>query len=45
MKQNNQLEIKPPNISEKTLREMALFFRKTSRPRMIADMKKEEIKE
>lgn len=44
MKQNEQLEIKPPNISEETLKEMAKFFMKTSIPRILADMKKKRRK-
>lgn len=31
-----QVEIKPPVISEETMREMAAFFMKTSFPRIIA---------
>lgn len=33
----NDIEIKPPNISEETLREMKAFFAKTSIPRIEAE--------
>ncbi|MFY2154669.1 hypothetical protein ACOSZF_03125 [Cytobacillus firmus] len=41
-----QVNIKPPNISEKTMKEMAKFFMKTSIPRIIESEKKklEEMK-
>ncbi len=41
-----QVEIKQPNISESTMKEMAKFFMKTSIPRIIESEKKklEEMK-
>ncbi|MFE4523457.1 hypothetical protein ACFRCQ_15310 [Cytobacillus firmus] len=36
-----QVEVKQPNISESTMREMAKFFMKTSIPRIIEAKKKE----
>lgn len=40
MKDN--IEVKPPNISEETMRKMSEFFSKTSHPRMVVEMKKQE---
>jgi hypothetical protein len=33
-------EVKPPQISEETMKEMAKFFMKTSIPRIIAERRK-----
>lgn len=35
-------EIKAPQISEETMKEMAKFFMKTSIPRILAERKKEK---
>ncbi|MFC7060777.1 hypothetical protein [Halobacillus seohaensis] len=35
-------EVKPPKISDKTMKEMAEFFMKTSVPRIIEKRKKEK---
>jgi hypothetical protein len=36
-----QIQINPPQISEETMKEMAIFFMKTSIPRILEQMKKE----
>ncbi|MFB7301708.1 hypothetical protein [Heyndrickxia sporothermodurans] len=41
---NAQVEVKPPMISDETMKEMAKFFMKTSIPRLIAKKKEEERK-
>ncbi|CDQ17977.1 hypothetical protein [Halobacillus karajensis] len=40
-----ETHIKPPKISEDTMKEMAKFFMKTSVPRVIAKRKQEQQKE
>jgi hypothetical protein len=35
-------EVKPPNISKETMRKMSEFFSKTSHPRIIIDINKQE---
>ncbi|MFI8493322.1 hypothetical protein ACIGC1_10485 [Peribacillus butanolivorans] len=37
-----ELVVKPPNISEETMREIAKFFMKTSIPRILAARQKEQ---
>jgi hypothetical protein len=37
--------VKPPNISEETLKEMSIFFMKTSIPRIIAEKQAKKEKE
>ncbi|MFP7444319.1 hypothetical protein SFC50_11525 [Bacillus infantis] len=39
--EKEQIEIKPPDISESTMKEMAQFFMKTSIPRILAKQKNE----
>jgi hypothetical protein len=42
MGKNQSAEITPPRISEKTMKEMAAFFARTSIPRIIENMESEE---
>jgi hypothetical protein len=42
MGEKQSAEITPPRISEKTMKEMAAFFAKTSVPRIIENLKAEE---
>jgi hypothetical protein len=35
------VEVKPPQISEETMKEMAKFFMRTSIPRIIAERRKQ----
>lgn len=42
---NNEIEVKPPQISEETLKSMTQFFLRTSIPRMIEKAKQKQADE